>query len=75
MIEQVELGFGLVRENGAVTEPAAGTPQYALTGQQGAEDRERPPDRRNMLRAAGHRVDNQLQAVLRDASERSRAQD
>ena len=75
MIEQVELGFGLVHENGAVAEPAAGTPQHALTGQQGGEHRERPPDCRNMLRAASHRIDDQLQAILRYASERSRAED
>ena len=75
MIEQVEPGLRLVGEHGTVAEPAAGSPEQALAGQQPQEHGKRPPHGSHVRGALGHRVNDQLQAVLRGAGGRGRSQD
>src|SRR5439155_18603937 len=75
MIEQIEPRLRLVDEDGAIAEPAPKTPKYALAGQQADEHRERQPDGSHVLGTLCHRIDDQLQAVLRSAGGRRRSQD
>jgi hypothetical protein len=73
MIEQIEPGLRLVDEHGAITEPAPKTPEQALAGQQAQKQGERPPHGIDVLRTLCHRVDDQLQAVLRGAGDGGRS--
>jgi len=75
MIEQVELGLGLVDENGTVAEPAAETPQQTFAGQQDSKQGQRPPHPNDLLWPGGHSIDNQFEAELRDAGKRCRPHD
>ena len=74
MVEQIELGLRLVDKHGTIAEPAAETPEHALSRQQTCEHRERPPRRGDMIGALSHRIDDQLQAVLRGAGTEGRPQ-
>jgi hypothetical protein len=70
MVKQIELGLRPVGKHGAIPEPAAVTPEHALSRQQTCEHGERPPRRGEMIDSLSHRIDDQLQAVLRGRHKR-----